>query len=210
MYSHTILNADKIFQLILKAKDGDKEARNLVILHNMALVKSRVIKWSRGLNKLQDDDLLDYLTAGGVLGLCRAIEKFDPSLGLCFTTYCVHWIDAHIREDLREMSVVRVPHHAYKVQNKELRRKVKAATKTYKQVDNVSIPIIQDEDSPFDYERLKKGLESLSDKEKLLIKMRFIDDMTLESIGKKLKRTHEAIRIRINKILGKLKEVCDE
>eukprot|EP00591_Stephanopyxis_turris_P012328 CAMPEP_0195532282 /NCGR_PEP_ID=MMETSP0794_2-20130614/37728_1 /TAXON_ID=515487 /ORGANISM="Stephanopyxis turris, Strain CCMP 815" /LENGTH=589 /DNA_ID=CAMNT_0040664425 /DNA_START=137 /DNA_END=1906 /DNA_ORIENTATION=- len=58
-----------------------------------------------------DVPALDEVIQEGVLGLSRAVDKYDPKRGLKFSTYATHWITAHVRSCLRDYSTncLRVP-----------------------------------------------------------------------------------------------------
>jgi RNA polymerase sigma factor (sigma-70 family) len=68
-------------------------ARDRLIECNLRLVVAVAKKWKRGLDQDQYQDLIQH----GVLGLNRAIEKFDPSRGYQFSTYAYFWIEQSCR-----------------------------------------------------------------------------------------------------------------
>ena len=88
--------------LLKKIKQGDKNAREELINGNLRLVLS-VIKrfWGRGENP---DDLFQV----GCVGLIKAIDNFDPSHEVKFSTYGVPMIAGEIRRYLRDNSAIRV------------------------------------------------------------------------------------------------------
>ena len=88
--------------LFEKIKKGDKEARELYIKGNLRLVLS-VIKRFSGSNENADD-----LFQIGCIGLMKAIDKFDVSLQLAFSTYAVPMITGEIRRFLRDDGMVKV------------------------------------------------------------------------------------------------------
>jgi len=84
-------------------QDGDRDARDRLILHYSPLVKYVVGRVSSGMPSHVDlADLLSY----GVLGLIDAIEKFDPSRGIKFETYGVPRIRGAILDELRSIDWV--------------------------------------------------------------------------------------------------------
>lgn len=88
-------------ELIRRAQEGDKEARNQMISENLGLVHSIVRRFeSRG-----DREELFQI---GCIGLMKAIEKFDLSLQLAFSTYAVPMIMGEIRRFLRDDGMVKV------------------------------------------------------------------------------------------------------
>lgn len=88
--------------LIAKSQDGDKEAREVLIEKNLGLVHYIVRRFSgRG---YEMEDLFQI----GVIGLIKAIDKFDLSLGLKFSTYAVPMITGEIKRFLRDDGPIKV------------------------------------------------------------------------------------------------------
>lgn len=89
-------------ELLKKIRDGDKYAREKLINGNLRLVLS-VIKrfWSRGENP---DDLFQI----GCIGLIKAIDNFDVTQNVRFSTYAVPMIIGEIRRYLRDNNAIRV------------------------------------------------------------------------------------------------------
>ena len=99
--------------LLVKIKNGDIDAREKFINGNLRLVLSVVGRFSgRGENP---DDLFQI----GCVGLIKAIDNFDISLNVQFSTYAVPMIIGEIRRYLRDNNMVRVSRSirdlAYKV-----------------------------------------------------------------------------------------------
>ena len=90
---------EELFQRIQK---GDKEAREQYIKGNLRLVLS-VIKRFSGSNENADD-----LFQIGCIGLMKAIDNFDASLNVRFSTYAVPMIIGEIRRYLRDNNSIRV------------------------------------------------------------------------------------------------------
>jgi len=78
-----VLKNDETMELLLRAKKGDKEAREKLISGNLRLVLSVIQKFaSRGENV---DDLFQV----GCIGLIKAIDNFDTNQPVRFSTYGV-------------------------------------------------------------------------------------------------------------------------
>lgn len=108
-----VLKNEEITNLLLKCKQGDKKAREELISGNLRLVLSVIQKFSnRGENA---DDLFQV----GCIGLMKAIDNFDITLNVRFSTYGVPMIIGEIRRYLRDNSAIRVSRSmrdtAYKV-----------------------------------------------------------------------------------------------
>ena len=97
-----VLNEEQKAALIQAARQGDRNARQQMISGNLRLVLSVVQKFSgRGEN-------LDDLFQVGCIGLIKAIDNFDPTLNVRFSTYGVPMIVGEIRRFLRDNNAVRV------------------------------------------------------------------------------------------------------
>lgn len=88
--------------LIRRAQEGDKESRDRMVSENLGLVHSIVRRFEhRGVDR-------EELFQTGCIGLIKAIEKFDLSLELAFSTYAVPMIMGEIRRFLRDDGMVKV------------------------------------------------------------------------------------------------------
>lgn len=97
-----ILKAEEKEELFRRIKEGDEEARELYIKGNLRLVLS-VIKRFQSSNENADD-----LFQIGCIGLIKAIDNFDTSLNVKFSTYAVPMIIGEIRRYLRDNNSIRV------------------------------------------------------------------------------------------------------
>lgn len=97
-----VLTREEKAVLFQKMKNGDAEAREQYIKGNLRLVLS-VIKRFQNSNENPDD-----LFQIGCIGLIKAIDNFDPSLGLQLSTYGVPMIIGEIRRYLRDNNSIRV------------------------------------------------------------------------------------------------------
>lgn len=99
-----MLSAEEEREVALKAKAGDKKARDKLIAANTRFVVS-VAKQYQG----QGLDLEDLIAEGNT-GLCRAADKFDPDRGWKFISYAVWWIRQSIMQALSDKSrTIRLP-----------------------------------------------------------------------------------------------------
>ena len=100
-------------ELIRRCKEGDGAARDKMILGNMRLVLSLIRKFSGG--QISPDDLFQ----SGVVGLIKAVDNFDESFGVRFSTYAVPMISGEIKRIVRTKNSMRVARSirdtAYKV-----------------------------------------------------------------------------------------------
>lgn len=93
-----------VAQLVRK---GDKRAVEKMAAHNVALVISIVRKYSHGEHNAKKGHQsttsarMDDLIQEGMIGLLRAINRFDPDKGNRFSTYATWWIRAYITKALK-------------------------------------------------------------------------------------------------------------
>ncbi|KYO66691.1 RNA polymerase sporulation sigma factor SigG [Thermovenabulum gondwanense] len=97
-----VLSNSKMKELFLKAKNGDKDAREKLIYGNLRLVLSVIQRFTnRG-------EYVDDLFQVGCIGLMKAIDNFDLSQNVKFSTYAVPMIIGEIRRYLRDNNPIRV------------------------------------------------------------------------------------------------------
>jgi RNA polymerase primary sigma factor len=104
-----LLNAEQEKQLAYRIEEGDSAARDQMVRANLRLVVNIARGYAgKGL------DLPD-LIAEGNLGLMRAVEAFDPSRNIRFSTYASYWIKQSIKRTLvNTAKTIRLP--AYMVE----------------------------------------------------------------------------------------------
>lgn len=97
-----VLKEKQKMELLKRAREGDNNARDELISGNLKLVLSVIQRFSnRGENP---DDLFQI----GCIGLIKAIDNFDLSLDVRFSTYAVPMIIGEIRRFLRDNSSLRI------------------------------------------------------------------------------------------------------
>ena len=89
-------------ELIRMSREGDKEARDLVVTQNIGLVWSIVRRFSNRGHEMED------LFQIGSIGLIKAIDKFDYSFDVKFSTYAVPMITGEIKRFLRDDGMIKV------------------------------------------------------------------------------------------------------
>lgn len=114
-----LTEAEKI-ALLKQARQGNKEARNELIQCNLRLVLSVIQKFI-GRNGTSADDLFQV----GVVGLIKAIDNFDLSLDVRFSTYAVPMISGELRRYLRDNNSIRVSRSTKDLAYKALQAKEK-------------------------------------------------------------------------------------
>ena len=90
------LTREEEHRLAVRARSGDRVARETLVRHNLGLVVGVVRSQRRGGVRVED------LVQEGNLGLMRAVEKFDPDAGTRFATYATWWIRAYVWKYLKQ------------------------------------------------------------------------------------------------------------
>ena len=104
-------------ELIFKAREGVREARDELVRKNTGLIWSIVRRFqNRG---CETEDLFQI----GSIGLLKAIEKFDTSFKVKFSTYAVPMIMGEIKRFLRDDGIIKVSRSLKEISNRA--RKVK-------------------------------------------------------------------------------------
>lgn len=102
------LDEATLHDLLDRAACGDRTARNTVIVHNLRLIVHVVTH--KALPPMAWDDAIQT----GVFGLIRAIDKFDPTRGIRFSTYAVPWIRQAIQRAYNQSgTLIRVPEYQH-------------------------------------------------------------------------------------------------
>lgn len=114
-----VLKENEKIRLIKELREGNKEAREILVNGNLKLVLSVVQRFSgRG----EDPDDLFQI---GVIGLIKAIDNFDVSLNVRFSTYAVPMIIGEIRRYLRDNNPIRVSRSLRDIAYKTINEKEK-------------------------------------------------------------------------------------
>lgn len=118
-----VLNNKQKDELFKKIKKGDKSAREEFVCGNLRLVLSVIQRFSnRG-------EHMDDLFQVGCIGLIKAIDNFDLSHNVKFSTYAVPMIIGEIRRYLRDNNSIRVSRSLKDIAYKALQAKEKLTSK---------------------------------------------------------------------------------
>ena len=113
---YPLLDKETEQELAKKASEGDIEARNTIINSNYRLVVSIARKYI-----CSGMPMLDMIQEGNI-GLIKAAEKFDYTLGNRFSTYATWWIRQAICRAIAEQGrIIRLPVHMVESVNKQLK-----------------------------------------------------------------------------------------
>lgn len=230
-------------ELIERSKQGDKAARDMVVSMNIGLVWSIVRRFAGRGHELED------LFQIGSIGLIKAIDKFDTSFEVKFSTYAVPMITGEIKRFLRDDGMIKVSRSLKEIAGKvritkeilgnrlgreptieevsdelgiptediimalESNAEVESLYKTIYQGDGNAIYLIDkleqskdEKESVIDHIALQEIIDSLSDKEKSLIELRYFKDRTQTDIAKELGISQVQVSRLEKKILKVMRE----
>lgn len=110
------LSKEEVYELIPKAQAKDKEAINKLVIHNLPILLNLAYRHSWAIDSVsQFDDFFQQ----GIFGLMRAIEKFDISRNLAFSTYSTIWINQAIGRYVEDnRGPVRIPNYLHSIRSK--------------------------------------------------------------------------------------------
>ncbi|MGN0641963.1 MAG: RNA polymerase sporulation sigma factor SigG [Huintestinicola sp.] len=127
----TVLKESEKLELLKECRKGSKAARDKLVSGNLRLVLSVVRRFTgRGENP---DDLFQV----GCIGLMKAIDNFDTSLDVRFSTYAVPMVMGEIRRYLRDNSPIRVSRSMRDLAYKAMQAK-EALTLKYQREPDIS------------------------------------------------------------------------
>lgn len=217
-----MLNEESTLQYIRQAKKGDNDAKEILIRENVSLLKSIIRRY---LNKGLDFDDLYQLAS---IGLLKAINGFDESYNVKFSTYAVPMIAGEIKRFMRDDGMVKVS-RSIKMTAKKMNQYIeevklqtgcapsiaqiaeefcldenevvftlgssKMPISIYEQVDRQEeqgqsildkIPAIDTQESMLESLDLKKIIDTLPEREKKIIILRYFRDMTQSEVAEEI------------------------
>lgn len=238
---HPHLPDEEVRLLIEASQKGDEEARNRLVRHNIRLVWSVV---QRFLNRgYEAEDLFQI----GCIGLLKAVDKFDLSYDVKFSTYAVPMIIGEIQRFLRDDGMVKVSRSLKELANrirkvkddlaKELGRLptvseiadkmgvspeeivfAQEASRTPASIhetvyENDGDPITlmdqiadDSEEAWFDKITLKEAINRLSERERLIVYLRFFKDQTQSEVAERLGISQVQVSRLEKKIIQKIRQ----
>ena len=110
-----VLTNEEMEKLFQRVKEGNKEARDILIEGNLKLVLSLLKKFQTRCDNL--DDLFQI----GCIGLMKAIDNFDLAYKVKFSTYAVPMIDGEMRRYLRDNTSLRISRSLKDIAYKSIR-----------------------------------------------------------------------------------------
>lgn len=232
---------EEVNSLIIKIRNGDLESKKLLVNENIPLVWSIVHRYK---NTYYDKEDLFQI---GCLGLLKAIDKFDISFNVTFSTYAVPLILGEIKKFFRDDGAIKVSRSLkelniqvnklkddyYNKYGKEIRLEDIAKelmvsvndivmcldanfyptsiNETIYEKDSSSLKMedrlsYDDNNKLINYITLRDSLETLDKKERLLIELRYYQDLNQEEVAKRFNVSQVQISRMEKKIIQKLRK----
>ena len=236
----SMINQENMLDYIRRAKQGDERAKNYIFITNSPLIKSIIRRFK---NKgIEYDDLYQIASVGFI----KALNNYDESFGVKFSTYTVPMIIGEIKRYIRDNGAIKVSRSL-----KSLANKINRFVDDY-QTSNVNSPSIElisnkfeitaeevvlalestkmplsiydkiddDEDGQELIEKivyedteeknvtkihLASIIDDLSDREKMIVTLRYFRDKTQSEVAKALGVSQVQISRLENKILQKIR-----
>ncbi len=236
-----MLNQEQTLDYIRKAKNGDEQAKSLIFENNSALIKSIIRRFiGKG---VEYDDLYQI----ACIGFLKAMQNFDESYDVKFSTYTVPMVIGEIKRYIRDNGAIKVSrtikilankinHFIYQYQTinnnaptveiianefKITQEEVVIAMDSAKmplsiydkyEDDDEGIKLIDklsysdDEDKTLNKIHLSNIIDSLEEREKKLVIMRYFRDKTQSEIAETLGVSQVQVSRLENKIIDKMRQ----
>lgn len=234
-----MLEHDETLELIRKSQAGDRQAKSIIIESNMPLIKSIVKRFK---NKyIEYEDLIQL----GSLGLVKAINNFDTSYNVKFSTYAVPMITGEIKRFIRDDGAIKVS-RAVKLLSSKITQFVDRFIKEFSREPNVEeiatefgiekeeviyaldsshmpvslydkydddgknliekLPSNDNQDDVIDKIVLRDCIKDLSEREKLIIYLRYYKDRTQSDIARIIGISQVQVSRIESKVIAKMRE----
>lgn len=195
-----ILSREEEIELVLAAKNGDKEARDKLVMANLSLVHY-LAKQKR---QHKDLEILDH----GVQGILISIEKFDLSRGYRFATFAMHWIIHQIIEGLQLKNNLSKMSHKTRQDciERHLMNPIDLSENVFYNLHSV-LPSIEKDLTKFQMkEDVRRSLTTLTEREVDILYNHVMEEScTLSDLGVKYGLSRERIRQVEEEALKKLR-----
>lgn len=223
------LDKEQARELLTRAQDGDAKARELLVQHNLLLVKKVAVRFA-GVDQM--DDLFQV----GSIGLLKAIDDFDLTRDVSFSTYAVPKIMGEIRMYLRDNNHVKISRDVIRTSSliKKCRRKLEQdlgrepTVSEVAAVLNLAVEEVAAAETavaaPVDFSQveanaretmddirvaLKEVIGRLELRERQVITLRFFQDMSQSDVARKLGISQGHVSRIERTVLEKLRTAMD-
>ncbi len=190
--NHRILSRDEVVYLVSLAQAGCIESRDKLIESNIKLITKVANKYREVVENCDVEDLIQE----GIIGLIKAIDRFDISKGTEFSTYIKYWIDKYIINHFKDTKKIKLPNWIY-AEKLQVERGISIVSIDEELEGKNRHEIIATENNDIELIEKKEYLEYLTkvltDIEKIVIYER-IKGFTLKKIGGRMGLSKERIR----------------
>ncbi|WP_037606193.1 SigB/SigF/SigG family RNA polymerase sigma factor [Streptacidiphilus rugosus] len=242
---------DVLFVRLRSLEEGTADysyVRNTLVELNMGLVRHAASRFSHR------SETMDDVVQVGVVGLIKAINRFDPERGLEFVTYALPTIVGEIKRHFRDTSwAVHVPRRLQELRielaraGEALHSRLGREPSTAELADHLGIsadqvvegqiaangyiagtietPGTEDDDRPL-HDRLgrpepaletienvlslKRAMVELSERERLVLRLRFVEELTQTEIGRHIGVSQMQVSRILSDVLAKLRLILSE
>ncbi len=235
-----MLNQELLLDYIRKAQQGDEGAKEIIFNNNFPLLKS-IIRRFKG-KGVEYDDLYQLAS----MGLVKAINNFDESFGVKFSTYTVPMVIGEIKRYMRDNGAIKVSRSLKILANKinhyideyQVKHNDSPSIENIAEVLDVTpeqvvfamdssrmplsiydkfddeddsqelisvIPYSDDEEIVLDKIHLSNIIQTLNEREKKIIFLRYFRDKTQSEIAESLGVSQVQISRLENKIMEKIR-----
>ena len=191
---------DHTIALIQKAHEGDKEAREQLVKDNVGLVWSVVKRfYGRGTDA---EDLFQI----GSIGLLKAIDKFDLSYDVRFSTYAVPMISGEIKRFLRDDGMIKVSRSLKELSYKlfQAREEMTAALGREPTIEELSLELHVEK------EEIVQAMEAGGEVESIYKPIHQKEGSEIRLMDKLVEKEHQEDRILDSMLLQQLLETLDK
>lgn len=191
---------DHTIALIQKAHEGDKEAREQLVKENVGLIWSVVKRfYGRGTDA---EDLFQI----GSIGLLKAIDKFDLSYDVRFSTYAVPMISGEIKRFLRDDGMIKVSRSLKELSYKlfQAREEMTAALGREPTIEELSLELHVEK------EEIVQAMEAGGEVESIYKPIHQKEGSEIRLMDKLVEKEHQEERILDSMLLQQLLETLDK
>lgn len=190
--NHRILSRDEVVHLVPLAQAGCIESRDKLIESNIKLITKVANRYREVVENCDVEDLIQE----GIIGLMRAIDKFDISKGTEFSTYIKYWVDKYIINHFKDTKKIKLPNWIYaeKLQDEKglsilsIDEELEGGNRhEIVAIENKEIELLENR------EYLESLFRVLTDVEKRVIEGR-MEGETLKKIGINIGKSQERVR----------------
>ena len=220
-------------ELLVRAKEGDKDSKDKLVMGNMGLVWSIARRFTGRGCELED------IVSIGTIGLIKAIDRFDMKYEVEFSTYAVPMITGEIKRFFRDSGTIKVSRslkeiygkiYAYRdtyikqkgreperseiaealnIEPEEITMAMEAA-RPVESFDNPGVMEVKGEDREeklMDKLLVDELMANLSEEEYRLIELRYFREMSQSDTGRWLGFSQEQVSRYEKKIIEKLRNM---